>query len=124
MTGIKVAAGDDGEIFVARAARGNPLGKAGSAFQIDIEMEEVESLSFRVALQIFVAEVFVFLLYLGQMLLFDLQIGKIGHDGLHGNGIESLIRDEEHVLGKIEVFRRKRAAHIIALFPAEGNETF
>ena len=40
MAGINIAARGYREIFVARPARRNTLGKAGSAFQIDVEMEE------------------------------------------------------------------------------------
>ena len=58
------------------------------------------------------------------MLGFDLEVGKLGDDGLHGNGVEPLIGDKQHVLCEIEIFRRKRAAHVIALFPAQGDEFF
>ena len=47
---IQIAVGRYREIFVTRSARGNALGKTRTAFQIDIEMEEIEPFPFGVAL--------------------------------------------------------------------------
>ena len=67
MTGIEIAVRNDGKVFVSGPAGGDPFGKAGPAFEIDIEMEEVESLPFRVALQVFVAESFILPFYCGKV---------------------------------------------------------
>ena len=41
VAGIEVAAGDDGKILVARAARRHALRQAGPALEVDVEMEEI-----------------------------------------------------------------------------------
>ena len=58
------------------------------------------------------------------MLLFDLQFGNVGDDGLHRDGVEPLIGEEEDVLRKVEVFRGEGAAHIVVLVPAGAHERF
>ena len=55
MAGIQIAVGRNGEILVACAARGNPLGKARTALQIHVEMEEIKAFPFRVFLQVRIA---------------------------------------------------------------------
>ena len=67
VTGIEIAVRNDGKVFVSGPAGGDPFGKARPAFEIDIEMEEVETLPLRVALQIFVAEIFILPFYCGKV---------------------------------------------------------
>ena len=50
LAGIQVAVGGDGKIFVAGPASRNAFGKTRPAFQVDVEMEEIEPVPFRVTL--------------------------------------------------------------------------
>ena len=109
VAGIDVAVRDDGEILVPRAAGGDALFKAGSPLEVDVEVEEIESFPLLFPLDVLVAEDFVLLRDLREMFLFDLEVGDVRDDGLHREGIESLVGEEEHVLGKVEVLGREGA---------------
>ena len=87
-----------------------------------MEVEEGEALPLRFAADILVAQLFIFRLDHGQVFLSDLQFGNVRDDGLDRKGIEALVGKKEHVLGKIEVLCRKRAAHIVVLVPADLHE--
>ncbi len=75
MAGIDVAVGDDGEVLVARAARRDALLKAGTAFEVDMEMKEGKALPLRLAADILVAQLFILRFDDGQVLFWICRSG-------------------------------------------------
>ena len=85
-------------------------------------MKEIESPPLPVGGEVLFAQRLVFLADARKVLLPYLQVGDIGNDRLHGYRVEPAVGKEHDVVGKVEVFCRERAAHIVALVPARLNE--
>ena len=83
MAGINIAVRHNRKIFVARSAGGNSFLKAGSALQIDIEMEEIEALALEMLFKILFTQIFLFTANRIDMLLLYSKVVDFCNDELH-----------------------------------------
>ena len=124
VTGVNIAVRHDREILVARAAGGNLFVKANPAFEVDVEMEKIETFALFMLFEVSIAQRFVLGKYFGNMLFLYRKVVYLRDDGLHGYAVETVFGKEQHVLGKVEIAGGESSADVIILIPARTDEFF
>ena len=124
VAGVDIAVRGDGHVFVARAAAGQALAKAGAAGEVHHEMKEAEPLvRIAAADHIFAAQTLVFLEHAGQVAFADgIVVAFVGDDRLDGELLKALVRQVQHVVSKVQIVAGEGAAQVVALLAAPPGE--